>query len=68
MVTTVQIQDETLELLKKVKEETKSASYDEAIKKIILSTVKESFAGYLSRPGYSSKQIMKDLRDKHDRF
>ena len=44
MVTTVQIQDDTLELLKKVKEETKSASYDEAIKKIIFSTVKERFA------------------------
>lgn len=68
MVTTVQIQDDTLELLKKAKEETHSNSYDEAIKKILFLTVKESFAGYLSRPGYSSKQLMKDLRDKHDRF
>lgn len=67
MVTTVQIQDETLELLKKVKAETNSSSYDEAIKKIVLLRVREkSMAGYLGPK--SSKQIMKDLRDKRDRF
>ncbi len=67
MTTTVQIQDETLELLKKIKVETKSGSYDEAIRKIVLSRVREkSMAGYLGPK--SSKQIMKDLRDKSDRF
>ena len=67
MVTTVQISDETLELLKKIKEETKSSSYDEAIRKIVSSRVNESFAGYLG-PKRSSKDLMKDLRDKSDRF
>lgn len=67
MVTTVQISDETLELLKKVKEETKSSSYDEAIKKIVLLRVNESsLAGFLGPK--SSKKIMQDLRDKRDRF
>ena len=66
MVTTVQIQDDTLELLKKVKEETKSASYDEAIKKMVLMRVKESFAGYLAE--HSSKNIYKGVRDKRERF
>ena len=66
MVTTVQIQEDTLELLKKVKEETKSASYDEAIKKMVLMRVKESFAGYLA--DYSSKNVYKGVRDKRERF
>jgi len=34
MVTTIQIKAETLKLLKKAKEETKSASYDETIRKL----------------------------------
>ncbi len=67
MTTTVQIQDETLELLKKVKEETNSHSYDEAIRKIVLLRVKEpSKAGYLS--AYSRKDNYKGVRDKRDRF
>ncbi len=67
MVTTVQIQDDTLELLKKVKEETHSHSYDEAIKKLYVMRIKEkSLGGFLGpRP---SKELLKDLRDKHDRY
>jgi len=67
MTTTIQINDRTLDLLKKVKEETNSASYDETIKKIILKKMKkESLAGYLGRKPFG--WIMNDLRDKHDRF
>ncbi len=67
MTTTVQIQDDTLQLLKKVKEETHAQSYDEAIKKIIFFRVREkSMGGYLS--AYASKNTRKDIRDKHDRF
>ncbi len=66
MATTVQIQDETLELLKKIKVETKSASYDEAIRKIVLLRVQESFAGYLATG--SAKDPYKGVRDKRDRF
>ena len=67
MVNAVQIQDDTLELLKKVKEETHSNSYDEAIKKIVILRVKEkSLGGFLS--AYSKKDNYKHVRDKHDRF
>ena len=74
MVTTIQVQDTTLVLLKKLKDETKAASYDETIKKIAVErTKKESFAGYLK--GYmgkdSLKKILKDLQDmrnESDRF
>ncbi len=65
MTTTIQIQDQTLELLKKVKEETNSSSYDEAIKRIILRK-KESFFGYLGKK--TKKEILEGLRDKSDRF
>lgn len=67
MPTTIQIQEKTLELLRKVKEETNSASYDEAIKNMTLSRVKnESLYGYLGKK--PRKWILKDLRDKNDRY
>ena len=67
MTTTIQIQDRTLELLKKAKEETKSSSYDEAITKLIITKSKKiSLAGFLGKKPI--EWIMKDLRDKHDRI
>ena len=66
MPTTIQIDERTLKILKKVKEETHSYSYDEAIKKIVASQVKESLAGYLGKK--SIKEIMKNSRDEKDRF
>lgn len=71
MITTIQVQKETLELLKKIKEETKTSSYDETIKKIVIDrNKKESFAGYLGKHfGKKSREwVLKDLRDKNDRF
>ncbi len=66
MPTTIQIQDRTLEILRKLKYETNSSSYDETIKKLAISSgKKESLAGYLGRK--PAKFIMKDLRDKNDR-
>ena len=67
MVTTIQVQDRTLQLLKKLKEETKSNSYDETIKNIVIARTKgKSLAGFLGRR--SRTWILKDLRDKSDRF
>ena len=67
MPTTIQIEDRTLKILKKVKEETHSSSYDEAINRIVLSRSKnESLAGYLGRKPIS--YILKGLRDEKDRF
>ena len=67
MTTTIQVSDDTLELLRKVKKDTQSTSYDEAIKQMVFWTVREkSLGGYLgSSP---RKQLLKDLRDKHERF
>ncbi len=67
MQTTIQITDQTLELLRKIKQETASHSYDEAITKIIIQKTKpESLAGFLGKK--SMKDILADLRDKNDRF
>ena len=67
MPTTIQINDRTLELLRKIKDETHSSSYDEAINKIVASRWKgKSLAGFLGK--MPRKEILKELRDKNDRF
>ena len=67
MVTTIQINEKTLLLLKKIKEETKSSSYDEAINKMTIEHVrKKSLAGFLGK--ITRTEILKNLRDKHERF
>ena len=59
------MQDKTFGMLKKIKEETKSSSYDEAIIKIVIRRLKEvSLAGFLGKR--SREWILKDLRDKND--
>jgi predicted CopG family antitoxin len=67
MVTTIQIQDTTLQILKRVKAETQSRSYDDAITKLVAKkATTTSLAGFLGK--LPMKEIMKDLRDKDDRF
>ena len=67
MKTTIQINQNTLELLKKVKGNTSSNSYDEVINKIIIKNLnKESLFGYLGKKNRNF--ILKELRDKSDRF
>jgi len=71
MVTTIQVNDRTLELLKRLKDELKTQSYEEAINQVILDrTKKESLGGFLGKRlgKRSTKEILKDLRDKNDRF
>ena len=67
MQTTIQISDKTLQVLRKLKEETHSSSYDETLGKILLQQTKApSLAGFLGKKPLSS--LMKDLREKHDRI
>ena len=76
MVTTIQINNNTLRLLKNLKEEINANSYDEAITKIVNQRNKKlsksmagSLAGFLGpKP---SEEILRDLKDerrKSDRF
>ena len=67
MKTTVQVEQNTLELLRKIKESTNSNSYDETINKIVLKNLStKSLFGYLGKKNI--KEILKGLRDKSDRF
>ena len=71
MPTTIQIDENTLKLLKKIKGELNTKSYNETIIKIVVnSSKKESLAGFLGKytGKKSRKEILKDLRDKNDRF
>lgn len=75
MVTTIQVNEQTLELLKKLKRELNVHSYGEAIQKITIKSLKpkKSFAGSLKKyyKNYSSEQMLKELQEerrKSDRF
>ena len=76
MVTTIQINEQTLEILKKLKEEIQAKSYDETINKIVINRVKEkykSMGGSLKKyyKNKSLKEILDELqkeRRKSDRF
>ena len=67
MVTTIQVSERTLQLLKQLREELQTRTYDDTIVRVVAARRKrKSFAGFLGK--MSSQEIMKDLRDKHDRF
>jgi len=67
--TTIQVQRSTLELLKKTKERAKAGSYDEIIRFLYKSGSRASMAGALARKkSYTKSELLKGLRDKHDRF
>lgn len=67
MATTIQINENTLDLLKKFKEQTHAHTYDEVILNFMkLGGYAKSFRGYLGKKNMAF--VMKDLRDKKDRF
>lgn len=67
MATTVQVAQETLELLKRFKGSRKAKSYDEAVRKMLVEAwPKESMWGVLGKK--TMKQIMEGLRDERDRI
>ncbi len=75
MTTTIQVEDKTLLLLKKLKDELMAKSYDEAIIKLAIKKTKtKSMAGSLKKyykKGETLKDILKELqneRRRSDRF
>lgn len=69
MVTTIQVHENTLELLKKMKEEVDARSYDEAISKYYFKTMDKKFRSMAGNLGkMPRKELFKDLRDKRDRL
>lgn len=66
MHTTIQIDEKTLRILKKIKKEKNASSYDEAINRLVLSRKNESLAGFLGKRPI--KDLLGDLRNKNERF
>lgn len=73
--TTIQVNEHTLMLLKKLKDELNAHSYDDTINKLAVQrTVKKSMAGSLKKylkKGETVEDILKELqqeRRKSDRF
>lgn len=69
MVSTIQVQDSTLELLKREKKNLQAESYDEVIQKKLRENVQKSMAGVLARKKFYSKaELLRGLRDETDRI
>ena len=72
MVTTIQVDEKTLIVLKKVKAELAAASYDEAITKMAAKQLKpqKSMAGSLANyyKNYSTKTMSKELKEERKQF
>lgn len=66
MPTTIQVDNETLELLKKFKNSLSADSYNEVINSIIKGGSKKSMYGALGKEK-SMKNILRGLRDERDR-
>ena len=68
MVTTIQVDKQTLKILKKFKDDFNANSYNDVINKMAeLSISKRSLFGVLGREK-SMKKILKGLRDENDRI
>jgi len=69
LTTTIQVEDSTIEVLKRIKKRENATSYDETIRKLLNNTVKGSMAGALARKkNYSKTELLKGLRDERDRI
>ena len=67
MTTTIQVREETLELLKRYKEQTNAKTYDDVIIGFMSrGDYAKQFRGFLGK--HDMKWVLKDLRDKRDRY
>ncbi|MBI4210683.1 MAG: hypothetical protein HY544_04220 [Candidatus Diapherotrites archaeon] len=67
--TTIQVRDYTAMRLRKIMERTKTASYDEAISRLIETRRRKSMAGALAGgKKWTTEEILDGLRDKVDRI
>ena len=67
MPTTIQLDRETVRMLKNYKEQLNASTYDEAIRKILKERTKKSMFGFLEEKK-SMKNILRGLRDESDRI
>ena len=72
MVTTIQVDEKTILILKKLKTYLEVSSYDEAIKKIAIKHMnpEKSMAGSLAKyfKNYSSKKMIKEMKEERGKI
>lgn len=68
MTTTIQVNDDTVNFLKMLRKQFNVASYDELIKILIEKAMKPRKSGYGVGGKLGMKFILKNLRDKSDRY
>ena len=67
MPTTIQLDEETVKMLKGYKEQLNIPTYDDLIRKILAEKTKKSMFGYLGKKK-NMKEVLSGLRDEHDRI
>lgn len=67
MATTIQLDEETVKMLKGYKEQLNIVTYDELIRKILSEKTKKSMFGCLGRRK-NMKEVLSGLRDEYDRI
>ncbi len=68
MATTIQVNDNTMQFLKLLREQYKAASYDELLKILIEKAMKPPKSLWGAGGKMGMKEILKGLRDKSDRY
>ena len=68
MATTIQIQDDTLDFLKHLRDQFDVHSYDALIKTLIQKAMAPQRSLWGKAGKMNRKDILKDLREEHDRY
>lgn len=68
MTTTIQVQEDTMQELKRLQRQTHVLTYD-ALLKLLIQKAQRPHTSLWGKGGKMSKEaLLKDLRDKHDRY
>ena len=67
MPTTIQLDEETVKMLKGYKEQLKIPTYDDLIRDMLAKRTKRSMFGFLGK-NKTRKEILQGLRDEDDRI
>jgi len=68
MTTTIQVNDDTVMFLKSLREQFNQPSYDALLKLLMKKAMRPEKSMYGAYGKMSMKNILKDLRDKNDRY
>ena len=68
MSTTIQVNDDTMIFLKKLRSQYETSSYDALLQILVKKDLKPKKSLWGAGGKMTMKEILSDLRDKHDRF